>query len=55
MNENKKCLDSISIIDIANEFVRKQPARQNIFGNFTEHDLWRFKKEKNNSLLSVAI
>jgi len=39
MSENKETLDSLSIIDIANEFVRIQPERQNIFGKFTEKDL----------------
>ena len=39
MNENKAILDTISLIDIANEFVSVRQSRQNIFGKFTESDL----------------
>ena len=40
MNENKAILDTISLIDIANEFVSVHPSRQNIFGiKFTESDM----------------
>ena len=39
MNEKKAVLDTISLIDIANEFVSVRPSRQNIFGKFTESDL----------------
>ena len=39
MNENKAILDTISLIDIANEFVSVRPSWQNIFGKFTESDL----------------
>ena len=39
MNENKAILDTISLMDIANEFVSVRPSRQNIFGKFTESDL----------------
>lgn len=39
MSEHKETLDSLSLIDIANEFVRVQPERLNIFGKFTENDL----------------
>ena len=38
MNENKAILDTISLIDIANEFVSVRPSRQNIFGKFNESD-----------------
>ena len=39
MNENKAILDTISLIDIANEFVSVRSSRQNIFGKFTESGL----------------
>ena len=39
MNVHKDTLDSLSVIHIANEFVKLQPERQNIFGSFSEQDL----------------
>ena len=39
MSVHKDTLDSLSVIQIANEFVKLQPERQNIFGTFSEQDL----------------
>ena len=39
MSVHKDTLDSLSVIHIANEFVKLQPERQNIFGTFSEQDL----------------
>ena len=39
MSEHRETLDSFSLIDIANEFVKLQQERLNIFGKFTEKDL----------------
>ena len=36
---HKDTLDSLSVMHIANEFVKLQPERQNIFGTFSEQDL----------------
>ena len=39
MSVHKDTLDSLSVIHIANEFVKLQPERQNIFGAYPEQDL----------------
>jgi len=46
LNVHKEILDTISLIDIANEFVRAHPSRQNIFGIFNESDLSFMKNVK---------
>ena len=57
MNENQLTVDSISLINVANEFVSLQSSRQRVFGKFTEKDLtcWKDISSERNKIVTIIV